>query len=470
MKKKVFLVASAALLLAACSESMNDLGEIAPENAKPTDEKTVVLSPEELCLIQQIANKTPKISPEAAQETAMQLLGLQNQTSSLSKKMTATVFCNKKQVYNSLTKSYKMEDDTAFYVFNTPDEQGFAIVAADLRVPNQVLAYSDHGSFDTETDNPGMALFLEMAKDYVAERIATAEAQEDSLTESICQKLGIKTKNNTENGLRTKNKIEYIRCTTAGLPTYHIDNRGHLDPLLKTHWDQCLPYNYYCRGEAAGCAPIAVAQIMAYWKFPKTLNNVTLNWNLISNDISDDQIAKLIGLVNEGMHTHEGSTKIPNILNFLRKTHYSDQSKTKEYNYANVVNTLDLGRPVLMIGATDDLKSAHAWVADGYVIRLVTTEQTFKYAIIEMTDDGSIIDVRYEDIPSTTVAKYELLHFNWGWGERGDGYYDQKVFDTRRQMVENAYGEFMPTESPYLSSDHYYNKLLQVVSDITPRY
>ncbi|MBR4440269.1 MAG: lipoprotein, partial [Bacteroidales bacterium] len=33
MKKKILLAASAALLLAACSEPMNDLGEIAPDNA-----------------------------------------------------------------------------------------------------------------------------------------------------------------------------------------------------------------------------------------------------------------------------------------------------------------------------------------------------------------------------------------------------------------------------------------------------
>ena len=469
MKKNLILAASAVLLLAACSEPISELEDVTPENETPADSKTVVLSPEELCLIQQIANKTPKISPEAAQETAMQLLGLQNQTSSLIKKMTATVFCNKKQVYNSLTKSYKQEEDTAFYVFNTPDEQGFAIVAADLRVPNQVLAYSDNGSFDPDTDNPGMALFLEMAKDYVAERIATAEAQEDSLTESICQKLGIKTNDNSNNGLRSKSKVEYIRCTTAGLPTYHIDNRGHLDPMLKTQWDQCLPYNTYCRGEYAGCGPIAVAKIMAYWKFPRTLDNVTLNWNLISNNASNDQIATMISLVNKGMNTKDGITNTSSILKFLKKTNYSDQSKTKDYNYANVVNTMDLGRPVLMIGFRDDTPIGHVWVADGYVIRLVTTEQAYNYAIIETADDGTVT-VRYEDIPSTTVAKYELLHFNWGWGGRGDGYYDQKVFDTKRQMVENAYGEFMPMESDDISSHKYYSRNLQVVTDITPRY
>jgi len=46
------------------------------------------------------------------------------------------------------------------------------------------------------------------------------------------------------------------------------------DPLLKTRWDQSLPFNYFCPLESglektwAGCVAIATAQIMKYYKWP----------------------------------------------------------------------------------------------------------------------------------------------------------------------------------------------------------
>ena len=473
MKKKILLAASAALLLAACSEPMNDLGEIAPDNAKPTDEKTVVLSPEELCLVQQIANKTPKISAETAQETAMQLLGIQPQTSSLTKKMSATVFCNKKQVYNSLTKSYKQEDDTAFYVFNTPDDQGFAIVAADVRVPNQVLAYSDHGNFDLNSDNPITELFIELAKDYVLENIVTAEAREDSIAESICRKLGFEFENKNPNSLAKAKELMRIKCTNVGLPKITTINKGEAKPLLTTKWKQRAPYNNLCNDHPAGCVPIAIAQILNYWQKPANLNGLTINWNHISinNEYNNDfrnAVSKLILQIRTEVHTDDyGGTYKNNAVAFFRNHHFTNQTKFNNYEYNQVADALEHGRPVYMGAFCNE--GGHAWVADGSVIREVITEQTFKYCIVEQEDDGTITD-RYEDITSTTNKLYELLHFNWGWGGTADGYFDKKLFDTRKPVVETAYGDFVQQNYQNIGPKYLFNKQIETITDIYPRY
>ena len=472
MKKTVLFAASAALLLAACTEPINEMGEITPEKEKTTDTKTIVLSPEELCLIEQIANKTPKISPETAQETAMQLLGLQNQTSSLSKKMTATIFCNKKQVYNSLTKSYKQEEDTAFYVFNTPDEQGFAIVAADLRVPNQVLAYSDNGSFDPETDNPGMALFLEMAKGYVAERIATAEAQEDSLTESVLRKLGIKVDTKGQNSFTKVKELMRIKCTTVGLPVITIRSQRKVEPLIKTKWYQGYPLNDKCFPEIVGCAPLAIAQILAYWKKPNTLRGYTFDWNVICSGSPyytyKEQISTLIDVIRKEVYTESnGSTYYAYPLNFFRRIGFSSYAVMKDYNFNDVVNALDQGRPVFIGGTYNNTNEGHAWIADGYLKRYGTKTETFKYCIVEELDDGTITD-RYEDIPTSSSFDNEFLSFNWGFGNKGDGYYDKNVFDTYNRMEITDWGEYTGRKTDNLDRV-IINTDLKTIIDIYPR-
>ena len=469
MKRQLFYATTAALILAACSEPLQEAVEINTD-AQSTNAKTIELSPEELSLVERIANQSPKINQEKAQTSAMNLLGFKGEAST--QQMMSEVFCNPKKVYNSLTKSYNTYIDTAFYLFNTPDNNGFAILAADLRVPNQILAYSDNGSFDPNTDNPAMTFFLELAKDYVSECIAKADAQEDSLTESICQKLGIE--NDTcQHGLKTKSKIlQKIKCTTEGLPQYTIVNRGEVKPLINTKWHQGFPFNGKCSPSPAGCAPIAIAQILNYWKAPSVIKGVSVNWNIIQNGYPyndyTEQVASLINVIRTSVKTDaNGGTEINKPLQFFKQIGFSTQSKMIDYNYKSVADALDKSIPVFMGGLLDKGFGGHAWIADGYLIRQVTKNETFKYCIIEELDNGTITD-RFEDIPSTTTTIYELLHFNWGWQGNGDGYYNKNIFDTRKQMVSNYYEDFVEIESN-VKQHYYFNRDLQIITDIKPR-
>ncbi len=470
MKRQLLYATTAALLFAACSEPLQEAVEINNE-AQSTDAKTIELSPEEMSLIERIANKSPKVSPETAQETALHLLGMQNQPASISKKMKTAVFCNKKSIYNKLSKSYKLEDDTAFYVFNTTDNQGFAIVAADLRVPNQIIAYSDNGSFDTETDNPGLALFLDLAKGYVADCIATADAQEDSLTESICNKLGIDSQIKTQNSLSKVKELQRIKCTTMGEPTVTVVDKDNIKPLLKTEWSQDDPYNLKCGGNA-GCVPIAVSQIMAYWRYPDVLNGYRLDWNFILNGDTasyyyKEQVSSLIQIIREGGKTDGGSTKQTKALKYMRNIRLTTQNQYYDYDHFKVIDAVKKNKPVYMIGSKSKNTAGHAWIVDGYLNRHITTDQTFKYCIVEELDNGTIT-YRYEDIPSTTTVSYMLFHINWGWGGSANGYYNVGIFDTNRQMVEDKDKTFHQTSSTFIDPPNY-NTNLEIITEIKPR-
>ena len=500
-----FVAMVASMLLNACTEPLTDTAAPDVVQTEADALASIEFSPEELRLVEQIANNSPKISQENAQQTAMLLLGLQDEESennpapSFSRPlMSTTVFCNRKTVYNGLSKSYEVENDTAFYIFNTTDDNGFAIVAADLRVPNEVLAFSEHGNFDPESGNPGAAYFIALAQDYVADCIAKAEAEEDSIYQSICSKLGIDLDSFKQDTHLSKTIIlDKAKCTVVGTPKITIENLGAVAPMLTTHWTQDYPFNDKCDGCNAGCVPIAIAQMMAYWGYPKT----GYDWNLMrNNDIMNSvvyrhnkkiplsaqeknyvaQVAKLVRFIGDGCkadyHTPstsdkggygKGTVKNNQIISFLRSVNLTSQRNMMDYSFSSVVDAIRYGRPVLFTGVESKTGNGHAWVADGYLKRIYTKEVVYKYCIVEQYDDGSI-GTRFEDIPTVTRYNYNFLSFKWGWLGTDDGYYQTTLYDQNYRMEECPDGSFVVRQSESRSPAERYDKSLKTVMDIRP--
>ena len=125
---------------------------------------------------------------------------------------------------------------TAYYIVNT--DKGYVIVAGDDRA-RDILAYGE-GTLTDMNDLPDAAkYFLD-----------------------IYQK-----------------QMEYLQAHPGLIPQKYYKNRGiSVEPLLQTAWSQGKPYNMktpkkgygsdpYCK---VGCAAVALAQVMNYWKFPVT--------------------------------------------------------------------------------------------------------------------------------------------------------------------------------------------------------
>ena len=124
----------------------------------------------------------------------------------------------------------------AYYIVNT--DKGYVIVAGDDRA-REILAYGE-GTLTDLNDLPEAAqYFLD-----------------------IYQK-----------------QMEYLQAHPGLIPQKYYKNRGiSVEPLLQTAWSQGKPYNMktpkkgsgsdpYCK---VGCAAVALAQVMNYWKFPVT--------------------------------------------------------------------------------------------------------------------------------------------------------------------------------------------------------
>lgn len=229
---------------------------------------------------------------------------------------------------NRLTRTASDDAEAKFHIINYEDNAGFAMIAADKRATD-IYAYSDTGNLcvDDAMENSGFGVFLEGAIElYSKELIRPLVNWNDSLPSKFIDSLG----NNGGFIDLPGDKygdIPYLGIEVIDGITYRVrlemnKSISKKDPLVPVEWDQCHPYNYYCpscswtpdkeyfyKGKcAAGCGPVAAAQIMAYHKYPekyatylpdwnnKTLNYIeyTFDWDNMIRNYSDDMVAHLI--------------------------------------------------------------------------------------------------------------------------------------------------------------------------------
>ena len=131
-------------------------------------------------------------------------------------------------------------EGNAYYVFNI-NGGGWVIVAGD-DCAKQVLAYGNTGNIDMNNMPGNMKAYLNMLKG----QIETAQAY--------------------------KGKTVPVKASK---------NRTVVEPLLKSSWGQGEPWNLLCptnslgQRTSVGCAPLAMAQVMNYWKYPNEVSEIS---------------------------------------------------------------------------------------------------------------------------------------------------------------------------------------------------
>ena len=187
------------------------------------------------------------------------------------------------------------KDEAAFYVFNQGEENGFVIVSADDRTAEEVLVYSDKGTFDADKINPAFAWWLSRFTEEISSIADDVEpAQAPAATQAV----------------------------TA------------IDPLLvnkngvEITWEQSSPYNYYCPYDKrdntkclTGCVATAAAQIMYKWCWPiKGTGESSYTWSdCLKVDMWEECSSSYdtILLANYGETTYEWDLMEPA---YIRKT------------------------------------------------------------------------------------------------------------------------------------------------------
>ena len=134
----------------------------------------------------------------------------------------------------------------AYYVFPNGEGKGFTVVSGDDRLP-EVVGYSDKGTYDEENLPSNYVGFMKAYEEMVGQLDNGDSRASASIAEA-----------------------KALRSSGYQQPA--------VAPLLgNIQWNQMIPYNNMCpmynstNRSVTGCVATAMAQVMMYYQYPKTL-------------------------------------------------------------------------------------------------------------------------------------------------------------------------------------------------------
>lgn len=302
----------------------------------------------------------------------------------------------------------------SYYVFPNANSKGFTIVSGDDRLP-EIVGYSSQGSYDGNNLPEGFVSFMEAYQNlYNKVNLGDAEALK-----------------NLAEIKAWRNKKNASAASTSAVA-----------PLLgNIEWDQTSPYNNMCprydsvHVAATGCVATAMAQVMAYYKYPKQLKadipGYVNRWNGIPMEIPtitreegvydwDNMLPKYNKEANATQQQKDAVAKLMYHCGAAVQMNYGPESaasvsasKLAKYfgydadlmmdlsrstfsldKWMQIIDTeLAAGRPVLYGGQASD--GGHQFICDG--------------------KDGE-----------------GLYHINWGWSGSQNGYFDLSLLNPEK--------------------------------------
>lgn len=326
----------------------------------------------------------------------------------------------------------------SYYVFPNANSKGFTIVSGDDRLP-EIVGYSSQGSYDENNLPEGFISFMKAYQNlYNKVNLGDAEALK-----------------NLAEIKAWKNKKNASAASTSAVA-----------PLLgNIEWDQTSPYNNMCprydsvHVAATGCVATAMAQVMAYYKYPKQLKadipGYVNRWNGIPMEIPtitreegiydwDNMLPKYNKEANATQQQKDAVAKLMYHCGAAVQMNYGPESaaavsatKLAKYfgydadlmmdlnrstfsldKWMQIIDTeLAAGRPVLYSGQASD--GGHQFICDG--------------------KDGE-----------------GLYHINWGWSGSQNGYFDLSLLNPEKGGTGSG------------SSTEGYNRLCSMTIGIAP--
>ena len=307
------------------------------------------------------------------------------------------------------------------YVFNTIDSTGWIILANEQQYESNVIGYSESGYFDVNGEMPPALL------DLLEQHIHTIDSLREYPTYATVQ--------------QHSTALSSQQQTTQMLSGYRWNQSYNNDP--SGTYDCSKVYNKSCPARWAnkdktcgkywaGCGPVAMAQLMRYWKWPSSAKvsgtTYTYNWNAMPLSVTNstpvaqvDNIATLLsncGKASSTAYTGSGSSSVIGSINLAMQDEFQYHTEqVHEYSGTNMipilVADLDAKRPVIcQAWNNDDELSAHTFLIDGYV------KNTYQ--------DGRV--------------EY-LWSINWGWGHSSSSYYNLNFdgYDGNRTFLTQIY-------------------------------
>lgn len=336
-------------------------------------------------------------------------------------------------------------EQAAYYVFNAENQKGFVIVSGDDRT-EEILGFSDTGSFDAGKMPPAMK---ELLDSYAAQIQALNEMSESEATAAIA-------------------KMRKVKTAT----------RNSISPLITTKWDQATPYWNKCPefmstddegnevGELAytGCVATSMAQIMNYYKFPTTT----------TQEIPSYTFSYPLGNYNYGSVEMEAQP----VTTFDWEHMRDNYTGAEEEVYTNAVATLMLyaGCSVKMQYGTSSSGAFTDDIPKGFTDYFGYDVNSIKIVFRQDYDQKSWDDLIYKELLEGRPMIYngtagsggghsfvcdgyeygDFFHINWGWGGMGNGFFQLEILNPHASGIGGA------------SSSEGYNMKQNVIIGIKP--
>lgn len=313
----------------------------------------------------------------------------------------------------------------SYYVFPNANSKGFTIVSGDDRLP-EIVGYSSQGSYDENNLPEGFVSFMKAYQNlYNKVNLGDAEALK-----------------NLAEIKAWRNKIAQKKNAESSQANASAASTSAVAPLLgNIEWDQTSPYNNMCpkydsvHVAATGCVATAMAQVMAYYKYPKQLKadipGYVNRWNGIPMEIPtitqeegiydwDNMLPKYNKEANATQQQKDAVAKLMYHCGAAVRMSYGPESgaavsssKLAKYfgydadlmmdlsrssftldKWMQIIDTeLAAGRPVLYGGQSSD--NGHQFICDG-------------------KDENG------------------LYHINWGWSGNQNAYFDLSILNPEK--------------------------------------
>lgn len=289
----------------------------------------------------------------------------------------------------------------AYYVFPNGEGKGFTVVSGDDRLP-EVVGYSDKGTYDEENLPSNYVGFMKAYEEMVGQLDNGDSRASASIAEA-----------------------KALRSSGYQQPT--------VAPLLGSiQWNQIIPYNKMCPmynstdRSVTGCVATAMAQVMMYYQYPKTLQADIPAYVTRTKYLSIPQI-------NKG-ERYDWNNMLPQYASYepLNYTDAQAAAVAKLLYHCGVACEMDYG-PSSGANVTPGILSTYFGYdsdlmqdlnRDVFTLaewsQIMDKELTAKRPILY---SGQSSDGGHEFVCDGTDGN-GLYHINWGWGGYQDGYFD----------------------------------------------
>ena len=302
----------------------------------------------------------------------------------------------------------------SYYVFPNANSKGFTIVSGDDRLP-EIVGYSSQGSYDENNLPEGFISFMKAYQNlYNKVNLGDAEALK-----------------NLAEIKAWRNKKNASAASTSAVA-----------PLLgNIEWDQTSPYNNMCpkydsvHVAATGCVATAMAQVMAYYKYPKQLKadipGYVNRWNGIPMEIPT--ITREEGI-------YDWDNMLPKYNKEANATQQQKDAVAKLMFHCGAAVKMDYGPISSAAVSATKLAKYFGYDADLMMDLSRATFTLDKWMQIIDTELAAGRPVLYGGQASDGGHQFicdgkdgeGLYHINWGWSGSQNGYFDLSLLNPEK--------------------------------------